>query len=143
MLSDLCAHWKKKSVDQYIRTVLLILGVPSTPLGKARKQRRTPQPSKKHATTEEEELTSSDEEKAPAPAPTPAASKGVPKKIVFEDSKPPPPPAAKPINKKMALQCASDSVAKAAGVDLVGKWWFCLIGWWATANSPICCCKLT
>ena len=81
-------------------------------------------------------MTSSDEEKAPAPAPTPAASKGVPKKIVFEDSKPPPPPAAaKPINKKMALQCASDSVAKAAGVDLVGEWWFCLI--WLVRNRKL------
>ena len=98
-------------------------------IGQAKKQRRTPQQSKKHATTEEEELTSSDEEKAPAP--TPAASKEIPKKIVFEDSKPPP-PAAKPINDNMALQCVSDLVAKAAGVDLVGEWWFCLI--WLVRN---------
>lgn len=112
-ITDCVAHWKKKTPDNYSRTVLLKLGVQQkvTKKGKAKKKKPQKQLSFEFSSSE-------DEAKAPTTKKT-----EVPQNIVVTEK----PQSAAKMSQKAIMELAPTTVAAAAGVDFVGRFQTCCL----------------
>ena len=116
-LRDLSNYWKGKSVDNYARTVLLKLNVQQQP---SRTPRATPTPNKKVVVEEQESDLSSDEEEQIVPQNI-FVGKQETKKLAIVKQTAGEETAGRKMSSRPMMELAPQSVAKAAGVDQVGK----------------------
>lgn len=128
-IGDVIQYWKKKSADNYARTVLLKYQLKQVPASKQRKQiptpkKQTPTPKKQDTLREQEvsfDLSSASEEESPTKPP----AIDIPKNIHVKQKQ------GSTMSKPL-IELAPESVARAAGVDFVRTY---------LASCVCCCCS--